>query len=414
MVKSFSNFTNRRFSISGNEYSANMLSFARDDHWKYLRTVLAPSYSSKRMREMVPLIEDVLKTFEKNLNKIADSKEATDATVLFSGYTMDVIASTGFGINVDSQEDPDSPIVKNARKVFAGDFFRSIPGLSTIFPLLGKMLNKIKPGIILGNMGYFVDFCKELVEERKKEKNTSTRKDLLQLMLDAQLEGHEKLDEKIEQELKLENITDWRTKRGLTDVEIIAQCMFFFLAGFDTTASTLSFFAHSIAMNPDESPNYDNVQKLTYLQMCMEETLRMYPVAVTLTRQAKEDCIIKGMKIPKNAGVMFSIICLHHDPRYWMEPLKFNPEHFSEENKAKQIPFTYLPFGGGPRTCPGMRLAELEFKMAVVQMLRKFRLVACDKTEKKIEFAKATQLKTKNGIWIKILHREEEKNICSQ
>ncbi|CAE1256596.1 CYP3A [Acanthosepion pharaonis] len=340
-----------RLIISGNEYSENMLSAAKDDHWKYLRTVLAPSYSSKRMREMVPLIEDVLKTFEKNLNKIADSQEATDVTFLFSGYTMDVIASTGFGIKVDSQEDPDSPVVKNARKIFSADFLKSIVGLTILFPLLGKILNKIKPGIVLGNIAYFVDFCKELVEERKKEKNTSTRKDLLQLMLDAQLEGHEKLDKKIEQELKLENITDWRTKRGLTDVEIIAQCMVFFLAGFETTASTLSFFAHSIAMNPDvqeklyqeikeklgqESPNYDNVQKLTYLDMCLDETLRMYPIALVLTRQAKEDCIIKGMKIPKNTGVMFPVMCLHYDPKYWTEPEKFDPEHFSEENKAKQ------------------------------------------------------------------------------
>ena len=54
---------------------------------------------------------------------------------------------------------------------------------------------------------------------------------------------------------------------------------------------------------------------------------------------------------------------------------------FSEENKAKRKPYTYLPFGGGPRICAGMRLAELEFKMAVIQMLRKFRLVADEKTE---------------------------------
>ncbi|CAE1295567.1 Cytochrome P450 3A12,Cytochrome P450 3A4,Cytochrome P450 3A40,Cytochrome P450 3A11,Cytochrome P450 3A27,Lithocholate 6-beta-hydroxylase,Cytochrome P450 3A7,Cytochrome P450 3A19,Cytochrome P450 3A21,Cytochrome P450 3A13,Thromboxane-A synthase [Acanthosepion pharaonis] len=346
MVKNFSNFTNRPIPFKIDEYSANMLLMAKDDHWKYLRTVLAPFYSSKRMREIVPLIEDVLKTFEKNLNKIADSKEATDVTILFSGYTMDVIASTGFGIKA--------------------------------------------------------------------------RKDLLQLMLDAQLEGHEKMDKKTEQDLKLENITDWRTKRGLTDIEIIAQCMLFFVAGFETTAGTLSYFAYSMAMNPDvqeklyqeikeklgqEFPNYDNVQNLSYLEMCMDETLRMYPIALLLTRESKEDCVVKGMKIPKNTEVMFPVMCLHYDPRYWTDPEKFDPEHFSEENKAKQKSFTYLPFGGGPRICAGMRLAELEFKMAVVQMLRKFRLVACDKTEKKIVFELAEILKPKNGIWIKIEHR---------
>ncbi|CAE1256598.1 TBXAS1 [Acanthosepion pharaonis] len=420
LVKSFSNFTNRPLAFQPDEYGASMLSLAKDDHWKYLRTVLAPSYSSKRMREMVPLIEDVLKTFDKKLNDIVESKEARDVTDLFSGYTMDVIASTGFGIKVDSQENPDSPIVKNAKKVFAADFFKTLQVVAVVFPAFATIANWLKLNVLLGNMRYFINFCKELVEERRTHKDNSTRKDLLQLMLDAQLEGHEKLDKKTEQELKLENITDWRTKRGLTDVEVIAQCMIFFLAGFETTATTLSYFAHSIARNPDvqdklcqeieeklgqESPNYDNVQKLTYLDMCLDETLRLYPIGLMLIREAKEDCIIKGLKIPKNTGILVSAMALHYDPRYWPEPEKFDPERFSEENKAKQIPFTYLPFGGGPRICAGMRLAQLEFKMAVVQMLRKFRLVACDKTEKKIEFAKAGLLKPKNGVWIKIEHR---------
>ncbi|CAE1256600.1 TBXAS1 [Acanthosepion pharaonis] len=98
LVKSFSNFTNRPLGFQLDDYGAAMLTAAKDDHWKYLRTVLAPSFSSKRMRETVPLIEDVLKTFDKKLNDIAESKEARDVTDLFSGYTMDVIASTGFGI----------------------------------------------------------------------------------------------------------------------------------------------------------------------------------------------------------------------------------------------------------------------------------------------------------------------------
>ncbi|CAE1256605.1 TBXAS1 [Acanthosepion pharaonis] len=402
LIKHFSNFINRRLPYPLDEYTNNTVSFARDDHWKYLRTVLSPSYSAKKLREIVPMIEDTLKILEMHLKKIEDSKEPADFHALFSGFTMDVIATTGFGIKVDSQENPESPLVKNAKEAFVSNVFASLQVVATIFPTVAIIAKWFKKGVFFGKMTYFVEYCKELLKERRKVKNTSMYKDLLQLMLDSQLEGHEKLDTKTEQELKLENITDWRTKRGLTDLEIISQFVILFVAGFDSISATLSTFFHSIAFNPEiqerlykeiqenlgeESPNYDNVQKLTYLRMCMEETLRMYPVGTLLTRETKEDCIIKGLKIPSGSGNPY----FHKD--------------FSEENKAKQIPFTYLPFGDGPRICPGKRLAELEFKLAAVQLLRKYRVFVCNKSEEKIELSQAMIMKPERPIWLKIERR---------
>ncbi|XP_014782074.2 cytochrome P450 3A14 [Octopus bimaculoides] len=76
-------------------------------------------------------------------------------------------------------------------------------------------------------------------------------KNLLNLMIKAQLKGHETLLPEVEKELHLENITDWRTKRGITDNEILAQCVLLFLAGYETTASTLTFFTYLMALNPE-------------------------------------------------------------------------------------------------------------------------------------------------------------------
>lgn len=418
LIKRFSNFTNRRLAFPLEDITNKMVSFAKDDHWKYLRVVLSPSYSSKKMREMTPLIQETFKNLEKSLRKNVGKE--TNLTRIFSASALDVIATTGFGIQVNSLENPNSPLVKNVAMFFGEDIFKSLQLIATVFPFTAQILYWLNRGVFFYSLPYFVKFCKQLFKERKQEKYAGGRKDLLQLMLDAQIEGHEKLDKNIEEQLKLENITDWRTKRGLTDEEIIAQCIIFLVAGYDSSTSTLSFFTRHMALYPDvqeklyqeiteilgeERANYDNVQKLTYLDMCISETLRLYPIGFILTRETREDCTIKGLKIPKDSGIIVSTMALHRDPKYWSEPNKFDPERFNEENKAKIKPFTYLPFGDGPRVCPGRRLAMLELKMVISEALRKFRFVPSENTEK-IEFAIANILKPKGGVWAKVELRE--------
>ncbi|CAI9741138.1 cytochrome P450 3A24-like [Octopus vulgaris] len=248
----------------------------------------------------------------------------------------------------------------------------------------------------------------------------SMHKNLLNLMIKAQLKGHETLTPEVEKELELETITDWRTKRGITDNEILAQCVLLLLAGYETTASTLTFFTHLMAINPEQQeklhqeivdvlgedlPTYDSVQKLPYLNMCMDETLRMYPIANTLDRQCNKACTIKGVKIPEKLTVRIAVDAIHYNPKYWPEPEKFIPERFSEEAKSKQVPFTYLPFGAGPRMCLGMRLAKLEFKIAAVEMIRNFKILRTEKTEDPLILGDNVLLAAKNGVWVKFERR---------
>eukprot|EP00106_Octopus_bimaculoides_P002480 XP_014769922.1 PREDICTED: cytochrome P450 3A21-like [Octopus bimaculoides] len=156
----------------------------------------------------------------------------------------------------------------------------------------------------------------------------------------------------------------------------------------------------------DEFPTYESIQQLKYLEMCMAESLRLYPLISILQRECKKDCVIKGVKIPANMSVILPIRSLHYDERYWTDPTKFDPERFSEEGKARQTPFTYTPFGSGPRICIGMRLAKLQFKVAVVEMFKKYRVVTTEKTEDPIEYASTDVLSTKNGVWLKLEPRK--------
>lgn len=421
MVKDFSVFTNRSNLQPGDKIAADMVLRARDEKWKFLRTILSPNFTSKKMRQMVPLVHTALLTLEKNCEIKSKSGEQVDINALFGGYTMDVIASTSFGIEVDSQNDPNNPFVKNAMKTIRTDRFRFIFLLSFICNPLFKLFvsSTYILNSVVSSRKFLINFCRMLLADRKEKKILESN-DLLQMMINTQ-EGPNASEETNgigDAEQKTQNPMDTSFKRRkMTDQEIVAQCFIFFLAGYETTASTLSFMAHSLSLNPDiqkkltqeikdilgdELPDYDNIQKLPYLDQCMSETLRKYPIATRVIRHTSRDITIKNWQFPKNTEVIIPIYGLHHNPKYWPDPHKFDPERFSPEAQEKHTPFTYLPFGGGPRICIGMRLAQMELKMAMVQILRKFKFVPCEKTEDVIVFNNSPLLTPQNGITLKI------------
>ncbi|XP_048237551.1 cytochrome P450 3A29-like [Haliotis rufescens] len=167
---------------------------------------------------------------------------------------------------------------------------------------------------------------------------------------------------------------------GLSTDEIVAQSILFFIAGYETTASTLDFLSYSLATNPDvqekahseieqeleNEPNYDNIKKLKYLDNVITETLRLYPPVIALHRRASETFQIKGLTIPKNQTVLIPTFALQRDPRLFKDPDSFKPERHDEQSN----PLSFLAFGHGPRKCLGMRLALVQAKIALVHVLR--------------------------------------------
>ncbi|GAB1602229.1 cytochrome P450 3A8-like [Argonauta hians] len=422
LVKRFSNFTNRPVYIV-DEIMKSDITIAEDEYWKFLRTILSPSFTAFQLRAMNKMIQSCSDSLVKNVAKYADNNEDVEIKSIFSAYTLDVIAATGFGVLVDSQNNPDDPLVKNAKGVFEISLTNPIFFLIFLLPSSAKLIAKT-PLVysVIGNQVFFRRFCQKMIAERKKKGiSEDMNRNLLNLMIKAQLKGHETLSAEAEKELQLENMTDWRTKRGITDTEILAQCVTLLLAAYETTATTLMFFTYLMAIHPDkqekvyeeildelgdEIPNYDNVQKLSYLETCMNETLRMYPIATSVDRLCRKTCTIKNVKIEEGMAVRIAVDALHYDPKYWPEPEKFIPERFSEEGKAQQEPFTFIPFGGGPRVCLGMRLFKLEFRIAVVQMMRKFKILATEKTENPLMLANTFLTTPKNPILVKIQRRQ--------
>jgi cytochrome P450 len=156
---------------------------------------------------------------------------------------------------------------------------------------------------------------------------------------------------------------------SLGRTQVRDEVMTLLFAGHDTTTSTVAFMFHELARNPDVLDD-----GATTVDMILDETLRMYPPAYIGPRRSVEAFEFGGHRVPANAHVQYCSWASHHLPDVWPEPKEFRPQRFSEENKAKLPQSAYVPFGGGSRTCIGMRFGQAEIALIARGILERFRL----------------------------------------
>jgi len=155
-----------------------------------------------------------------------------------------------------------------------------------------------------------------------------------------------------------------------------------------------------------EMLDYDSVKnKLTYLDMVVQESLRMYPAAVRFDRMCKEDYNLNGIIIPRDSVIHVPVYAIHMDPENYPNPEKFIPERFTPEEKSKRDPILYLPFGFGPRNCIGMRIALFEMKMAIASLLAKFKILPTDTTPIPLKLSSEQLLRPTDPIKLNFVRR---------
>ena len=175
----------------------------------------------------------------------------------------------------------------------------------------------------------------------------------------------------------------------MTDRQLRDETITLFLAGHETTASTLSWTWWLLAQNPaaeaklhseldavlgGRAPALDDLPKLSYTGHVVTESLRLYPPAWGLARLAVEDHRIAGYPVTKGMGVAMAQWVVHRDPRWYDAPEEFRPERW-EGDLLKRLPkFAYFPFGGGPRQCIGNAFALMEASLILATIAQKFRL----------------------------------------
>ena len=174
----------------------------------------------------------------------------------------------------------------------------------------------------------------------------------------------------------------------MTDVQLRDEIMTLLLAGHETTANALCWTFHLLAQHPeverrlhdeidavlgDRLPGLDDVPHLTYTERVFAESMRLYPPAWNIGRQSLVDYGVGGYTLPAGSLFAVSTWVTHHDPRWFPDPFRFDPERFLPEARAARPKFSYFPFGGGARQCIGESFAWMEGALLLATLAQRFR-----------------------------------------
>jgi len=167
------------------------------------------------------------------------------------------------------------------------------------------------------------------------------------------------------------------------------QVITIFLAGYETVANALSWTWYLLSQNPEcerrfheeidrelqgRLPTYDDVPRLRYVEMALAESMRLYPPAWAMGRYARHDFHLGDFFLPAKTTVLMSQFITHRDARFFPDPLRFDPERFTPEAKARRTRLTYFPFGAGARQCIGESFAWMEGVLLLATLGQKWRL----------------------------------------
>jgi cytochrome P450 len=177
----------------------------------------------------------------------------------------------------------------------------------------------------------------------------------------------------------------------MTPAQIRDEAVNLFVGGFDTPSLAMAWTWYLLASHPDHARHlYDEVdaistsefetdeilKKLAYTQLALRESMRLYPPAYLLGREAIRDTELGGVAIPRGSTVLISQWIMHRHPAYFEEPLSFKPERW--ENGLSLPRFVYFPFGAGPRVCIGAALATLECTIVLAMIAKRFKFEMTD------------------------------------
>ncbi|XP_058788666.1 cytochrome P450 6a8-like [Phymastichus coffea] len=390
LVKDFANFCDRGLYDNAEiDPLVGHLFFLSGDKWRTLRAKMSPTFTSGKLKHMFPLLNDIahemILVTEENLRKtnIIEMKD------LIARYTTDTIFSLAFGLNSQSLKYPDS-------------VFRHYGSLALETNLISGYLGLFAPKILYALkqpftdpkvIKFFTELFKDMVDKRRSEK--IKRRDFLDSLIDL-MDNEQIVDREIENSSK--DISAEKIARRLELLEATAQAFVFFIAGFETSSSIATHCLYELALNPqiqekvhkeiDELKNnfktftYETLLQLEYLDMVFYETMRKHPSVPFLNRVCINDYQIPNSNytIPSGMGLIISVSGLHMNPDIFPEPENFDPTRFSKENMAIRHPYSYIPFGEGPRICIGKRLGILQSKMALFHLLSNYKFSVCEET----------------------------------
>ncbi|XP_043063926.1 cytochrome P450 6g1 [Drosophila ficusphila] len=417
LIKDFNRFHNRyaRCDPHRDPLGYNNLFFVRDLHWKDIRTKLTPVFTSGKVKQLYTLMQEIGTDLEGALKRHGEKssgKYVTEVKEICAQFSTDSIATIAFGIRANSLENPNAEFRNHGRQFIKFSIGRAKDFFVAFF--LPKLVSLMRIQFFTPEFSHFMrSTIGHVMQER--ERTGMVRNDLIDVLVGLRKEAAAEPS---------------KPHYARNQDFLVAQAGVFFTAGFETSSSTMAFALYELAKHPELQQRlrqeineallegggtltYEKIQSLEYLAMVVDEVLRMYPVLPFLDREyesvkGEPDLSLKPFydySFENGTPVFIPVYALHHDPQYWTNPHKFDPERFSPENRKSIVAMAYQPFGAGPHNCIGSRIGLLQAKLGLVSILKNHAVRACEATLKEMKFdPKGFVLQADGGIHLEILN----------
>ncbi|KAF9976213.1 hypothetical protein BGZ73_008995 [Actinomortierella ambigua] len=357
-----------------------IFSTTRKDFHRSRRRLIAPAFGLQYLRSLEPIMQESVQVLIHKIDSILEDPASAksgrlpqgqvDVCSLMDRLGFDVIGATAFNESFRMIENDSHPAI--------GKLTKSLKrSMQQVFNPWMRYLIPIDRS--------FIEFAGARIEHRRKLGEEGRRADLLQYLLDAQA-----------REIESGNgpsghVDEDRENGKLTDIAVQFEALVFLIAGSDTSSTTMTFIIMFLVQHPDKLkklqeeldvatacnppgalPSYDQVRNLPYLAACINEAMRLRPIAATgIPREVDEDREMLGFKIPKGTVVLAQFSQLHWSNEYFPEADKYIPERWiPEESPFPPVQdFTFYPFSAGTRNCVGKNFAMMEMKYCQVLSL---------------------------------------------
>jgi cytochrome P450 len=229
-----------------------------------------------------------------------------------------------------------------------------------------------------------------IIDERRKA--TEKPNDLLSMLMSAQ---------------------DEETREQMTDRQLRDEVMTLVAAGHETTANALTWAFYLLSQHPHVAerlrgevesvlagrrPSIEDLPRLGYTRAVLEETMRLYPPAWIIEREATADDNLGGYRVRRGSVVAMSPFTIHRNPRYWDNPNQFDPDRFSAARATARPKYAYLPFGGGPRLCIGNAFAMMEAQIILAMVASEWSLALAPGFT--VELDPSVTLRPRSGLFM--------------
>ncbi len=356
---------------------------------KQQRKLAQPAFHMQRIASYA----DVIVEYTQSMLDQWSVGEVRDIRREMVELTMFVVSKTLFDADRDSMSDSAREIgeaIESFQDVTDSSFGLPIPIPTWLPTKRNRTFKKSKA---------FVDATLlEIIQERRE--SGEDKGDLLSMLLAAQDEQG----------------------GGMDDAQLLDEVITLFAAGHETTSNALMWTWYLLSQHPDvmqklrdevstvligRNPTLADLRDLPYVEMVIKEAMRIYPPVYALNgRLANEDVDILGEHVPEGSYVLVSPYGLQHDPRYFPNPDRFDPERFNVQNEATIPKYAYIPFGAGPRVCIGNSFAMMEAQLILATMAQQIKLEIIP--EQTIDFLTQITLSNKTGMHMRVMDKRQK------